>query len=103
MPFPSHKFTVSGFVLTRRRVDNKGKTYIEYWLSSDSGPVKITTDEQKMLFFIRQVDFNDIDKIFSDAKVEYEYKNLELKNFQHEAIAVLYFKNSYFFYNQKKR
>lgn len=97
-----NRFDVSGFILTRQRVEIKGKIYIEYWLSSDSGPVKVTTSDQRELFFVRQIDLDRISNIFSDAKVDFEAKNLSLKDFQQELVSVIYFKNSYYFYKARE-
>lgn len=83
-----------GFILTRQRREIAGRLYLEYWLVTDSGPVKLLTSPQQEVFFVRQCDEQKISQVLLVHKIHYEIKSLELKNFQQEGISALYFDKS---------
>ena len=92
----------SGFILTRRRQETSGKIYLEYWLSTRAGPVKLITPAQRDVFFVRQCDLSLIHTLLSVQHILYEIKNLTLTNFEHQAIAALYFSQSHDFFKARE-
>lgn len=83
--------TRSGFILTRHQRPIAGSLYLEYWLATESGPVKLITPAQRDVFFIRQLDRIAAEAQLKQCKIHYAYKDLELKTFAHEPVAALYF------------
>lgn len=78
-----------GFILTRSRREMGGKLYLEYWLSTDMGPVKLLTPSQQEVFFVAQSDLPRVQKIIGE--LHYVAKPLDLRTFDHEPVASLYF------------
>lgn len=90
-----------GFILTRRRHEFAGKIHLEYWLSTDLGPVKLITPAQREVCFIRLIDTEFICQILSTEKIIFEIKAITLCDFQHNATHALYFKSSNAFYKAR--
>ncbi|MGS2721668.1 DNA polymerase II [Paraglaciecola aestuariivivens] len=86
--------SIEGFILTTRVVEYHGQQCIEVWFLSDQGPIKGFTPAQAGLFFICQSEQNKVADLFSQHKIAYQYKALELKTFEQQAIAGLYFSSS---------
>ena len=80
-----------GFILTRHQRSGSGALYLEYWLATASGPVKLVTPAQRDVFFIQQSDRMAVEEQLTRFKIHYEYKDLELNTFEHEPVAALYF------------
>ena len=68
-----------------------GQLFLEYWLATDSGPVKLTTPAQRDVFFVRQQDKDTVVSLLFTAKIRCEYKALELNTFDQEPVGALYF------------
>jgi len=63
---------------------------LEFWFSSEAGPLKVIINRQQVLFFIRQDDIHYVKALlskFSNSQI----KPLDLKNFESEAMAGVYF------------
>ncbi len=80
-----------GFILTRHQRAAKDTIFLEYWLATESGPVKLVTPAQRDVFFIRQTDRVAVEEQLTRFRIHYEYKDLELNTFEHEPVAALYF------------
>lgn len=80
-----------GFVLTRSKREIAGKIYLEYWVSTDSGPVKLLTSPQSEVFFVHQDDQSLIDSTL--VGLTFDYKPLSLRTFDLTPVAALYFAN----------
>jgi DNA polymerase II len=80
-----------GFILTRQQRELAGHTYLEYWLLTAKGPVRLLTEAQQAVFFVTQDDEQQVQQILQGAAVRYQYKALSLKNFQQQTMAGLYF------------
>lgn len=80
-----------GFILTRHQRAANGAIFLEYWLATESGPIKLVTPAQRDVFFIRQTDKVLVGEQLTRYKIHYEYKDLELNTFTHEPVAALYF------------
>ncbi|RKZ64012.1 MAG: DNA polymerase II, partial [Gammaproteobacteria bacterium] len=68
-----------------------------FWFHSEAGPIKVIVNGQRLIFFIRQQDMALSKELlirFSDVEI----KPLELKNFENEAMAGVYFKSQQQFY-----
>jgi DNA polymerase-2 len=84
----------SGFILTRHQREIAGRSYLEYWLITDAGPVKLTTSAQRTVYFVRQQDQILVTESLSNGRFDYEFKDLDLVNFEQEPIAAVYFQRS---------
>jgi DNA polymerase-2 len=83
-----------GFILTRHQREIAGRSYLEYWLITDTGPVKLTTSAQRTVYFVRQQDQILVTESLSNGRFDYEFKDLDLVNFEQEPIAAVYFQRS---------
>lgn len=93
----------NGFILTRQQREVAGQTYLEYWLVTDSGPVKLTTPSQRTVYFVRQQDRQPIAELLRNGRIDYEFKALDLRSFEQEPIAALYFQRSSAAYKAKEK
>ncbi len=91
-----------GFILTRHRRESMGRVYLEYWLVTPEGPVKLITPAQREVFFIRQEDRNLVEQSLKHARVRYEYKDLALRDFDQAPVAALYFHTGKDYYDAKR-
>ena len=91
-----------GFILTRHRKDVLGKIFLEYWLSTENGPVKVVTPEQKEIFFVKEYDKSAIISCFENDDIAFEYKAVSLKDFQQNKIAALYFQTSTSYFDARE-
>ncbi|MFT7560110.1 MAG: DNA polymerase-2 [Flavobacteriales bacterium] len=96
------KSTLCGFILTRQRREHAGNTTCEYWLATDDGPVKITTDVQQELFFIQQSNVTVSQKLLQSQKIPHTIKELPLKTFEQTPVAGLYFQRSQELYQARE-
>ena len=80
-----------GFILTRQSRELANRCFLEYWLLSPSGPVKLVTPAQKEVFFIRQTDSVQAKAALTKSRIIYSAKSLALKTFEHETTCALYF------------
>lgn len=81
-----------GFILTRQWRDTRNGTELEFWLSSNHGPVKLLVPQQESVFFIavEQVPAAlEIVKSFAGFTV----KDVPLKNFTLQPVKAFYFKS----------
>ncbi len=92
---------LSGFILTRERREVDAGFLLEIWVLSDIGPVKLVTELQRELFFVRQADQSAIENQLKMARIAYEYRPLDLTNFQQAPVAALYFVRSQALYKAK--
>lgn len=79
-----------GFVLTRASHDDQGRVLIEYWLSSDDGPVKLIVDSQRPVFFISKPDLAKARRICRPHQQHVELVTLQLKTFNNEFAVAIY-------------
>lgn len=93
---------IEGFILTRHVREQKGRTELEFWLHTESGPVCVQTDAQKSVFFVRQHDLEQVKRALYSAKLVFQHRVLELKTFLHEPVAALYFSRAKWVYRAKE-
>ena len=90
-----------GFLLTRNSYDRGGNAQIEFWLSSEQGPVKLCISGEKPVFFVRREQLPVAKKALIHLNGEYYSQLLSLKNFTLEPVAGLYFDNLRAFYDAR--
>ncbi|ARN73538.1 DNA polymerase II [Oceanicoccus sagamiensis] len=81
-----------GFILTRQWRDTRSGTELEFWLSSEAGPVKLLVPAQQSVFFIAQEQVPaalELLKPFTGFTV----KDVPLKDFTLQAVKAFYFKS----------
>jgi len=91
---------IKAFLLTRQSFDTSTGVQLVFWFHSESGPVKVIVNGQQLVFFIRQQDMplaKELLMRFSGAEI----KPLELKNFENETMAGVYFKSQQQFYRAR--
>ncbi|MCF2948757.1 DNA polymerase II [Paraglaciecola aquimarina] len=92
---------IDGFILTANVIEQQNKSYLEFWLLTEQGPIQAITPSQKYLFFIPQTTQEMAANLLQQAKIEYLYKNLELTTFDHTPVGGLYFDSHKQFYKAK--
>jgi len=90
----------NAFLLTRQSFDTNDGVQLEFWFSSDSGPLKVIIERQSVLFFIRQQDATQAQALLNDI-ARSDIKPLALLNFQAEPVAGVYFKSMKQFYRAR--
>lgn len=91
---------IKAFLLTRQSFDTNNGVQLEFWFKTDDGPLKVVIARQQILFFIRQ---DDVD-VASECLNRFpgsEIKPLDLKNFENEPIAGVYFNSQQSFYRAR--
>ncbi|MDH5426179.1 MAG: DNA polymerase II [Gammaproteobacteria bacterium] len=91
---------INAFLLTRQVFDTNNGVQIELWFSSDQGPIKVVITHQQVLFFIRQEDTEQARQLLRRMQ-GIMIKPLELKNFDNEAMAAVYFNSQQQFYRAR--
>lgn len=88
---------IKAFLLTRQSFDTRTGLQLVFWFHSETGPVKVIVNGQQLVFFIRQQDIPLAKELLLRIP-DVEIKPLELKNFENEAMAGVYFKSQQQFY-----
>ena len=88
---------IKAFLLTRQSFDTSTGVQLVFWFQSEAGPLKVIVNGQQLIFFIRQQDMA-LSKELLIRFSNVEIKPLELKNFENEAMAGVYFKFQQQFY-----
>lgn len=82
---------IEGFILTAQAIEEAGQTYLELWLQTQNGALKTRTHAQRILFFIVQQEALKAQEILHQQKICFDYQEIELKTFDHQATGALYF------------
>ena len=82
---------ISGFILTVQPLDRGDKGFLELWLHTAQGPLKVITEAQKVPFFILQDNAAYAQTLLDAARIPYQYQTLKLTTFEHQAVGALYF------------
>ncbi len=88
---------IKAFLLTRQSVDTRAGVQLAFWFQSEAGPLKVIVNGQQPVFFIRQQDVALATELFVHFS-HIEIKPLELKNFENETMAGVYFQSQQLFY-----
>lgn len=92
---------IKAFLLTRQWFDTGNGINLELWFSSDQGPVQVIIENQQAVFFIQQQDSQQASLALTKIK-DVEIKPLELKSFNQQAIAGVYFKSQQQLYRARE-
>lgn len=82
-----------GFLLTRHSWDRQGRSEIVYWLSTDTGPVRIQLDGERPLFMVPTAEREQARLTLNHAGLAYQWAELGLQTLGQAAVAVVYFNN----------
>lgn len=82
---------ISGFILTVQPFDRGDVSFLELWLQTADGPLKVITEAQKVPFFILHDNAAYAQTILNTARIPYQYQALQLSTFEHQAVGALYF------------
>jgi DNA polymerase-2 len=88
-----------GFLLTRQWADDRDGLRLDFWLSTPSGPMSVSTHGQKALFFIRQSDVPRLPQGQRGMTV----KALQLKSFSGDPVSAVYFDSQQQLYRMRDR
>ncbi|MDH5484194.1 MAG: DNA polymerase II [Gammaproteobacteria bacterium] len=91
---------IKAFLLTRQSFDTNNGVQLEFWFSSDAGPLKVIINRHPVLFFIRQADVEQARALLLRSQAV-EIKPLALKNFESEPMAGVYFQSQQCFYRAR--
>ncbi len=78
------------FLLTRQWVDAGDGLRLDFWLTSEQGPLSVSIHQQQALFFIRQTDAALAAELLAGSR-GLSIKPLELKTFRQEPVSAVYF------------
>ena len=92
----------SGFLLSQHSRDVDDKLSIELWISTDNGPYCLEINNQKLVFFVHQKDKQQIELSLRSIKKFFDWKNLELKSFDQQPLAAIYFDSLQKYHDAKK-
>jgi len=93
------------FLLTRHSQDTPQGIQLEFWFSSENGPLQVFINAQQAIFFIRQ---EDIEKTYAllnlqaNFRKKFEIKALQLKDFSLNPMAAIYCHTLQIFYRIKE-
>ncbi|MEP4890627.1 MAG: DNA polymerase II [Aliiglaciecola sp.] len=90
-----------GFILTRKVIERSGYSYIEFWLSTEQGPVKLITEQQKPVMFLANQDVSTAKKLINQAGLNAQFKPVELKTFEQVPVNAVYFSTTASFYRAR--
>ncbi len=91
---------IKAFLLTRQSFDTNTGVQLVFWFQSEAGALKVVINGQQPVFFIRQQDIQQAKDLLLNAS-NLEIKPLQLKNFENEVMAGLYFKSQQHFYRSR--
>ncbi len=93
----------SGFLLTRRSKDTAKGIELTFWLATPQGPVKLTVDNEKAIFFVetRQAEYA-LSLLKEHHIALYKSKNLPLKTFGQQQVTAFYFSYLKDFYSARE-
>ncbi|NMP15438.1 DNA polymerase II [Thalassotalea sp. Y01] len=91
-----------GFVLTRQSRDVARMMQLTYWLQTEDGPVKLTVDGEKAIFFVQTTSVESAKTYLKQAGINFLSKQLSLKSFAGETVAGFYFSSIAAFYRARE-
>ena len=90
-----------GFILTRQVFENRQGMQLCYWLKTDDGPVKLTIDNEKAVFFVHTEQIDLCRELLINAKIGHQIKPLSLKTFTQKNVCGVYFQSLTTFYQAR--
>jgi len=91
---------IRAFLLTRQWLETPQGIRLEFWLSSDSGPLHVVIDRQHAIFFIHQNKQQQAASLLSSFN-GLHIKPLELEDFKFKKMAGVYFRSQQHVYRAK--
>lgn len=79
-----------GFLLTRHWRDTPTGICLDLWLSSEQGPIHVSIPNQKVIFFIRAADSDQVATLLQSTS-GMSIKPLDLQSFRFESMSGVYF------------
>ncbi len=79
-------------MLTRQWRDARNGVEFEFWLSTDSGPVKLIVQQQQVLFFVAESQQQQVVALLKDVP-GWICKPVALKDFANETVVAFYFQS----------
>lgn len=82
----------SGFLLTQQAIDINEKPEIQLWAITNDGVVKLNISDQIPLFFVEKSQLEQALVLLSQQAIDVDARQLNLKDFNSNLVAGLYFK-----------
>lgn len=86
MPVSQH-----GFLLTQQAQDIGSNPVVSCWLSTDTGPVKLTIEGEQPIFFIASNQVTTAQQVLQEEGINCHIKSLPMQTFEHKSVSALYF------------
>lgn len=83
---------IKAFLLTRQTQDTPDGIQLEFWFSSERGPLRVLLNQQDAVFFIRQTDQEKVDNILRQSRppLKVDIRELELNDFNYQPMSGVY-------------
>jgi DNA polymerase-2 len=91
---------IKAFLLTRQWIDTPDGIQLELWLNTEKGAYKLVIKNQQTLFFVAQADIPAIEQTLQ-KRIPHEIKNLQLKTFEDQPVAGIYFRSQSLLYQAR--
>ncbi|TMP38014.1 DNA polymerase II [Pseudoalteromonas rubra] len=91
-----------GFILSRQHIHLNNRLHLCYWLKSAEGLLKVITEPQKAVLFIRSADAESAQIRVAELISGVEFKPLTLKHLDQSPVTALYCSNLSDFYQCKE-
>ena len=85
--------TGEGFLLSRASRDRGGRTELEFWVATDSGPTKLVVDNERPVCFISAERLEQATEALAPLGSHVEVTPLALNSFNGESMAAVYTPN----------
>ena len=77
-------------LLTREQFDRAGRCVFELWVLSESGPRRLTIEDQKPVCFVRASDVTSLTERIKLQKINADFKSISLTSFNREPCFAIY-------------
>jgi DNA polymerase-2 len=93
-----------GFILSREQYNAKNRQGITlcYWLSADSGPIKVVIENEQAVFFITQEHKVYAQQLCDKANIKIVFKDVAMHNFNAQPCVACYFNNTHNLYKARQ-
>ncbi|OUS26625.1 DNA polymerase II [Thalassotalea sp. 42_200_T64] len=90
-----------GYVLTRQVKDMRNGMQLTYWLKGDSGPIKLTVNNELAVFFVPSEQAENAVALLINANILHQSKPLTLQTFTQLSVHGFYFRTLSNFYKAR--
>jgi len=91
---------INAFLLTRQWLESPQGIRLEFWFSSDNGPLHVVIDRQQAVFFIHQSKQQQATSLLTRFKGVH-IKAVELEDFKFNKVSAVYFQSQQHIYRAK--